>query len=244
MKILICPDIHGRHFWKKPNIEDFDKVIFLGDYLDNYDGETNTEGELEVQITLDSSIKNFEEIIQLAKDNSDKVVLLLGNHDLPYFSKEYGRALNYWCRHDYKNHDKIAKLFNDNKDLFKIAWECENKKMKRVLFTHAGVTKDFQQICGLSAETINTYFLNESSGDIPNIVGLAAVSFYRGGYQKFGSPVWADVREHISDPVTDVYQIFGHTYCKDAIITENFAMLDRGDSCYVLEEDKLYKWKP
>lgn len=37
-KLLILPDIHGRVFWKEPcqNIEDYDKVIFLGDYLDPY----------------------------------------------------------------------------------------------------------------------------------------------------------------------------------------------------------------
>ena len=74
--ILVCGDIHGRRFWKKPceNIEDYDKVIFLGDYLDPYDFEG---------ITVIDAIKNFEEIIEFKKNNVDKVILLLGNHDMP-----------------------------------------------------------------------------------------------------------------------------------------------------------------
>ena len=44
MKILVLPDIHGRHFWKEPcnNIETYDKVVFLGDYLDPYDFEARS----------------------------------------------------------------------------------------------------------------------------------------------------------------------------------------------------------
>ena len=38
-KILVVPDIHGETFWKGPvlkYIEQVDKIIFLGDYLDPY----------------------------------------------------------------------------------------------------------------------------------------------------------------------------------------------------------------
>lgn len=71
--ILVCGDIHGRKFWKKPceNIEPYDKVIFLGDYLDPYDFE---------HISVPQAIVNFEDILELKKNNMDKVVLLLGNH--------------------------------------------------------------------------------------------------------------------------------------------------------------------
>ena len=72
-KVLILPDIHGRKFWKKPceNIDNYDKVVFLGDYLDPYNFEF---------ISVEEAIKNFKEIIELKRNNMDKVVLLLGNH--------------------------------------------------------------------------------------------------------------------------------------------------------------------
>ena len=72
MKILMLPDIHGRDFWREPckNIDDYDKVVFLGDYLDPYDFE---------KISVEQAIDNFKDILLFEKDNP-KVVMLLGNH--------------------------------------------------------------------------------------------------------------------------------------------------------------------
>ena len=231
MKTLIIPDVHGREFWKKYINEEYDHIIFLGDYLDPYLGESTPEKSIEI----------FKEIIELKNKNPDLVTLLLGNHDLPYYSIEYAKSLSYLCRHDYENKEEIANIFETNKEKFQIAWQCENSKLGKVLFTHAGVTNTFKEICGLDSEQINNFFFNENTSNIPNIVGLATVSWYRGGYNTSGSPVWADVREHINYPVTEVFQIFGHTYSKEAIILENFAMLDDGKSCYILDEDGIKK---
>ena len=237
MKILIIPDVHGRTFWKEPIKGEYDHIVFLGDYLDPYPGESTPEKALEL----------FKEILKFKNEHPDLVTLLLGNHDMPYFSVMYGKALHYWCRHDYENREEIVNLFKANEDKFQIAWECDNEKYGKVLFTHAGVTNKFKHICGLDAEQINRFFLKESSEDgekqIPNIVGLASVSFYRGGYGDSGSPVWADVREHAKSQVPQVFQIFGHTYSKQAIIMEHFAMLDKGDSCYILDEEGLHKFE-
>lgn len=239
MKILIVPDVHGRDFWKSPcyeHIEDFDKIIFLGDYLDHYPEES----------TYEHDIETLKSIISLKKLYEDKVILLIGNHDCPYIWPDtYGKALgSYWCRHDKMNHSKIHIIFRDNIDLFQIAWECQNDKYGKVLFTHAGVTSEWKNICGLNADEINNFFLKESSGEVPNVVGLSAVSIYRGGGNTSGSPVWADVREHLSDTDQDeVFQIFGHTYARKEIITEKFAMLDTGKSCWVLDENGLNKYE-
>jgi len=230
-KILIIPDVHGRKFWRDYINEEFDNIIFLGDYLDPYDGEA----------TQKEALKEFKDIVDFKNNNLEKVILLIGNHDCPYVFDAYGKALSYWCRHDYKRHNEIAKIFKDNLDKFQIAWECDNEKYGKVLFTHAGVNSDFKSICGLDANQINSFFLSEETNGVSNIVSLANVSFYRGGYGSFGSPVWADVREHINYPVTDVFQIFGHTYSKDSIIMENFAMLDVGNRCYVLDKNGITK---
>lgn len=241
MKILVIPDIHGRTFWKTPNIDDYDKVIFLGDYLDPYTGETNTQDGVEVMITPESAIENFKEIIDFKKNNSDKVVLLLGNHDLPYYSKLYGRALSYWCRHDYKNHDKIEKLFLDNKDLFKLS-TYETIEDKTYLFTHAGITNEFYHI--IEKLKGNLYNLDEIFLNDKNIIGLAMVSYYRGGPYDTGSLVWADVREHLRNTpikeLTEVFQIFGHTYLRSSIIKDNFAMLDVGYTYYFIDENGIH----
>ena len=41
-KILVVPDVHGETFWRKPvqkYIDQVDRLIFLGDYLDPYRGK-------------------------------------------------------------------------------------------------------------------------------------------------------------------------------------------------------------
>ena len=55
-KLLVLPDIHGRTFWKEPcsDIEKYDKIVFIGDYLDPYDFEG---------ISVVDTIENFKEII-------------------------------------------------------------------------------------------------------------------------------------------------------------------------------------
>lgn len=233
MKILIIPDVHGRNFWRSPceHHYKYDKIIFLGDYLDHYPDES-TYG-LDVAAIID--------IIDFKKKHPEKVVLLIGNHDCPYIWPDtYGRALgDYWCRHDHRNHDIIHKIFTDNIDLFQLAWDCPYKDTK-VLFTHAGVNDGFKDICGLDAEQINNFFLKEKSGDVPNVVGLAACSFYRGGYEQWGSPVWADVREFTVE-VKDVYQIFGHTYAKDLISVGHIIMTDIGRSCWEFDTEKEFE---
>lgn len=235
MKIIIVPDVHGRDFWRNPCYEhhdEFDKIIFLGDYLDHYPGESSNEHDIDTLI----------DVIGFKLLHPEKVELLIGNHDCPYIWPDtYGKALgDYWCRHDHKNHDLIHKIFTDNIDLFNIAWDCPYKDTK-VLFTHAGVNQGFKDICGLDAEQINTFFLEEKSGNVPNVVGLTACSFYRGGYSQWGSPVWADIREHFKEPVTDVYQIFGHTYAEDIITGDHFIMTDTGKTCVIFDTEGEFK---
>ena len=233
MKLLIIPDVHGRDFWKEPceHYDEFDKVIFLGDYLDHYPGES----------TIGHDIQTLEDILEFGT-HCDKAVLLIGNHDCPYIWPDtYGKALgDYWCRHDSRNHDEIHKLFVDNLDLFTLAWDCPYKDSK-LLITHAGVSQGFKEICGLDAEQINNFFLKEKTNDIPNIIGLSACSYYRGGPSMWGSPVWADIREHFKEPVTDIYQIFGHTYAKDLISGDHFIMTDVGKYCWTFDTEGEFK---
>ena len=121
-KILVVPDIHGRTFWKKV-IDSNLPVIFLGDYTDPYPQE---------EISKKQTIDNFKEVIEFAKDQKDRVTLLLGNHDCQIL----GYSPSY-CRIDIGNAPNFYRLFKNNQDLFKFAHRVNN-----VLFTHAGVTKD------------------------------------------------------------------------------------------------------
>ena len=139
MKILVLPDTHGRQFWRKPceNVEQYDRVIFLGDYLDPYDFEG---------ISVEDAIDNFKDILLMAKDN-DKVVMLLGNHDMPYYNKMYYGFNSYHHRHSNMHHKEICKIFKEYEDLFKVSHVEDD-----VLFTHAGAIYRVKQIFGHSLQ--------------------------------------------------------------------------------------------
>ena len=70
MKILVIPDVHGRTFWHaaKEIIDNVDKVVFLGDYLDPYPEEG---------ITPDDALSEFCKILAFKDKYPDKVVLLI-----------------------------------------------------------------------------------------------------------------------------------------------------------------------
>ena len=113
--ILIIPDVHGRQFWKKAvGSGDYDKVVFLGDYLDPYPDERI--GELTAQ-------HNFEDILSYYDQHPDKVVLLLGNHDLHYLSPHYHDI----CpsgRYNEQHSDYYRFLFTQ-KDRFRLGGDCQ-----------------------------------------------------------------------------------------------------------------------
>ncbi len=222
--MIIIPDIHGRTYWKDALTgNEEEKIIFLGDYTDPYthEGIMTCEG-----------LTQLREVIAFKKAHPDNVVLLLGNHDLSYIHDE-----QYPCRHDDENHDAISNLINDNLSLFNIAHE-ENINGTTLLLSHAGILPGWLRnnedilghvTLGNAAEVLNKAF-HEGRLNEP----LSQVSLYRGGINYWGSPVWADIEEHIdnnqqpdADDSHGIYQVFGHTQLvMGPYTTERFACLD------------------
>ena len=206
-KVLVIGDIHGRRFWKKPckNIDKYEKVIFLGDYFDPYDFEG---------IRIIDCIQNFTEIINLKQKYMDKVVLLLGNHDFPYVSNDYFRFSWYHCRHSSMYHNEINDLFNKYRDYFEVAYAIND-----ILFTHAGVESGWLEYVVKCKETnINTICkkINELQNSVNGLEKLYSITSERGGRDKYGSCIWADVHDLMWDsekdtPISHIKQVFGHT---------------------------------
>ena len=203
MKILINPDIHGRVFWKysTEHKDEFDKIIFLGDYLDAYSPDLLLKEE-----------DNFKEIIQFKKDNSDKVILLLGNHDCHYINSKILHSSRY-------NPFKASiyhKLFNDNLDLFQLVY-IYNK----YLFSHAGVYEEWLKMCDLNLDNLINYDLDKLASY------LNVLDYYRGGYGNVGSCIWADIQDSETEKLLKgYYHIFGHTQLKFKVSTSEFSCLD------------------
>lgn len=225
MKIGIVPDVHGREFWKKiKNVPDLDWIIFLGDYLDPYEG-----------VTPQQALDNFKEIVEFAKSDS-RVRLLLGNHDGQYLG--WSKTRSRYC----KDIAESALEVYHSYDMFLLACQIEN-----VLFTHAGVSQTWLEQCDLDwtasdvcrklNEMLREWKSDSPSANIPSLYAFeenpafATVGFSRGGFAPSGGPTWADLTEISSNPAftNDLIQIFGHTQLKDTgnvIHRDNWYMCD------------------
>lgn len=247
-KLIIVPDVHGRTFWKQIKKYKNTPIVFLGDYLDPY---TSLEG-----ITSEKAIENFKDILRFARENRENVTLLYGNHDSYAFKSSEMCS----CRHDWNNIDTIEKLFDDNEDLFKMAYDCSIED-KHFLLTHAGVNPIWiQSNFDLFGDKFN-YSANElNSIDKKTFTSaLCDVSRYRGGYQYVGSMVWSDIQEYdttkelskrfqieISDKIKfpkNLIQICGHTWCEIpiSIYCEDYSIIciDVQKIFYIDENAKL-----
>lgn len=230
MSILIFPDIHGRSFWQKP-LDDvirhrrhFDSIVFMGDYFDPYDSEGIDESE---------AIANWHRLFATVSDGvlGCQPVFLLGNHDAHYANPVFS-AFAGGSRLSRRYFDTIKGIFTDNESLFRVAYDTMVGP-KKVLFTHAGVNREWVESHGellkpLSADTINA-LMNTQDGWF----ALSDVGRMRGGDRPTGGPLWADVTEHYDAdgrPYTIDgydYEVFAHSQRRnDPIINSHFAMLD------------------
>jgi hypothetical protein len=249
MKILSIGDIHGRdlwkfythgssyeynhwrtsveagadptdyEFWKEYTYAQVDKIIFVGDYCDSFDK------------TGEQILENLKEIILFKKALGDKVVLLLGNHDIQYM------VPNEICS-GYRGEMKfdLEQLFKENIDLFKIAHEEVGEDGSKWLWTHAGVTSGWYEKDLLRAfesdrfkyKAISDEFLKEerSVSEIINfafmlrMATLWNVDAHSGGLCMWAGPVW--VRPYILNywPLEGYNQIMGHTPQADVWIVD------------------------
>jgi hypothetical protein len=199
---VIIGDVHGSTYWKKiVKDQPSCRYVFLGDYLDPYE-----------EVDDKALLENLKNIICFKKVHPDKVVLLLGNHDLHYFVEES----NICTRFNYALAPDISEIFRTNYPLFQFAYQVDN-----CVFTHAGV--------------IHSWFVEDFKGDITKNIAeqlnnptpeqlkpLFQCGFYRGGeVDKVGGIFWADIRE-LGNPLQGYTQIVGHNRVDDILdCTEN-----------------------
>lgn len=201
MKLLCIGDLHGKNCWKQIDLTKYDKIVFLGDYVDC----ESIDNEIQ--------ISNLSDIVNLKRNNPEKIVLILGNHDIHYseFPKYQCRGFNADIQ------PTLTELFNSNLDQFCVAYQKENW-----LFTHAGLTnKYFHHIMECSAMEFkakekNIADLLNAMHNEPNAQGkLHLISYLRGGPFEFGGITWADSQETLTDFLIGFHQVVGHTRTPD-----------------------------
>ena len=236
MKILTIGDIHGDAKWKAithGSIENYnswataclhgaepdsdywndctfkkvDKIVFVGDYVDSFDA-TNVE-----------ILDNLKQIIEFKKILGDRVVLLLGNHDIQYICSN----LHYSGYRAAMKHD-LYYIFMENIKHFKAAYEYGD-----TLWTHAGVTEGWLK--SMRKEMFNTVrtrkisdVAEEQSYTLANEIQFAwelnLNSFFAndalsGGVSLWAGPIWVRPKLLNEFAIADKHQVVGHTACTE-----------------------------
>lgn len=214
MNVLIVPDVHGRTFWRRAKdlVKQYQKIIFLGDYLDPYGHEG---------ITPDMALVEFLDIIEFKKKYPKKVTLLLGNHDLHYLSPYFIPS----SRRDDWRAGEYQEIFEKNRDLF-TCFKMFRSFGHKWLFSHAGITQHWLR----QNKLLLSDLLNMSMDELLDNKGvkwgglLEQVGYYRGGPYQWGSPVWMDIHEGLKDSMVidnKTTQIVGHSQLRQGIYKEN-----------------------
>ena len=195
MKTISVGDTHGTNHWQSIAVDNYDKIIFVGDYVDSF-----TISNLDIK-------DNLLNIIELKKSYPDKVVLLLGNHDLQYMFKGFEHRCS-----GYRPEASIDlyQIFSENKELFQVAFQIDKHIWSHAGFHKGWISQRFKEhFDGINtlADVVNERFnFHKSDTEV-----LFDVGFLRGGNDFVGGPFWLDARNLIKKPVAGLHQIVGHT---------------------------------
>lgn len=194
-KLVVIGDIHGRSVWRKivDDNPDAEKFIFLGDYFDSH----------EKKYYPSKQVFNFKAILEFQKHiGSDKVILLLGNHDYHYMNN----------RKHYTGYNQIT--YFDASPLLRENYSNGNIKIihkeSNFLFSHAGITDYWLHNISSSCD-INK--LNDTNTfDLRTLEWNANCGYDEYGNTKSNSPIWVRPEALTENKFEEYIQIVGHTW--------------------------------
>lgn len=206
-------------FWKELPYSKFDKIIFIGDYVDSFVIDNLT------------ILSELNDIIHFKRVMGDRVELLIGNHDISYII--HGQSCSGFRP---EMQFDLYKIFHDDINFFKIAHEETSSDGSIWLWTHAGVSSGWYNQSFLRhisspkyrfADIVKEFDMdNKTVSEQLNfawelkLTSLYDVDYYSGGISPWAGPLW--VRPGIFDenPLSGYNQIVGHTPVNDIIIYE------------------------
>jgi len=189
---LVTGDTHGNLSRLKAFLryKPEEEHILTGDLMDSY-------------VASDTGIIETFQLFQ----KSD-AISVYGNHEVPYLKNCPGQLM---CS-GHRYNPTFGHLVNGSKDKFKGSYVRDG-----YLITHAGVVEEigsrFSDLESLS-EYINTEIdkivYNEEIWVEYPLSDVFNISVVRGGYHRYGGPLWADYRREKYDCTKN--QIFGHSH--------------------------------
>lgn len=191
MKLCVISDVHGLTLWEdivELEIDNVDRFIFLGDYVDDKDDRVSPEQQID----------NFQSIVEFAKEEGS-TDLLIGNHDLQYMGGARCKGFNSGISSFM--HDYLLQLVTERKIGLCVQYGS-------YLFSHAGISREWMREKGLyKLSDINPQFhthpmigdfINKIDGDIS-------------GDNHYQSPLWIRPDSLMASAVSNVCHVVGHT---------------------------------
>lgn len=214
MRTLVLGDIHGHDSWKAiVENEEYDNVVFLGDYLDAF--------RVKPEVIAD----NLLDIIKFKEKMGDKCRLCYGNHDHSYWNDERCSGYNWHGRHLYM--PLLEDMFNENMmDLVYIQDD--------IIFSHAGVS-DYWLNKVTMLDDVREVNFDSVTLDSLNWNMLT-------GYDGYGntisqSPLWIRPQSLLKSKVDGYRQIVGHTNMGTPVDEQGLYFNDLLPDYYIIVED-------
>ena len=243
MQLLVIPDLHEnlnflKYILAVEDTANFDHVVLLGDYFDQRDDQPSTNDDL---ICVAKTILGMKEVL------GDKLHLLCGNHDLPYYALrpacgdnagEPNRTIGHWM--DATTHGR-AEAINS-------VWDGHFwRTLKGAvlldgwLLSHAGVDARWWPREGKTPADRMQQFAKNWQQALDSIFRetenpLFTVGRARGGTKDVGGPLWLDWDAEFEDNL-EVPQIAGHTRCAKETQKGRSYCIDMMQGAYAVVED-------
>lgn len=211
MKIIAIGDTHGRVKWKQiiEKNSDADRIVFIGDYFDTHDAG----------VSPNKQIVNFKEILAYKRENKDKVIMLIGNHDYHYMRGINETYSGYQAGYSFDIRDALDDALSD--DSIQLCWIHDT-----YVFTHAGLTKTWCKTY-LGNENPNLDVLQQSVNDLfkfkPKSFGfLMGDTWSQTGDDVTQGPLWVRPRSLMLNMLDGITCVVGHTQVRQLGLNKDF----------------------
>ncbi|TAD87851.1 MAG: hypothetical protein EAY75_05820 [Bacteroidetes bacterium] len=214
MTTIALGDTHGRTYWKHILEQEpkANKIVFIGDYFDTFE-----------PISTDSQLANFLEILELKKQQPQRVVLLMGNHDFHYLPNAQETYSGYKHFLALLLQPYLQKAIDEQ-------WLQICHVEPPFLFSHAGVSSTWCQNHHIGTN-LNPLAFTLAINNLLH-TNLKAFAFAMGpNHSPYGDdacqgPLWIRPKSLFKDAVPGYTQVVGHTQQAEMSISPKLTLID------------------